>query len=33
LNFERSDKHARETDSMDRFLIPAAGQGPEQSRG
>jgi len=33
LNFERSDKHARETDSMDRFLIPATGQGPEDSRG
>jgi hypothetical protein len=33
LNFERADKHAREIDSMDRFLIPAAGQGPEGSRG
>ena len=33
LNFERADKHAREIDSMDRFLIPNAGQGPEQSRG
>lgn len=33
LNFERADKHARETDSIDRFLIPTAGQGPETSRG
>lgn len=33
INFERADKHARETDSMDRFLIPMSGQGPETSRG
>ena len=33
VNFERADKHARETDSMDRFLIPQAGQGTESSRG
>lgn len=33
VNFERQDKHAREIDSMDKFLIPVQGQGPEGSRG
>jgi hypothetical protein len=33
LNFERQDKHAREVDSLDKFMIPAGGQGPEATRG
>lgn len=33
INFERQDKHAREVDSTDKFLIPQGGQGPEASRG
>jgi hypothetical protein len=33
VNFERQDKHAREVDSMDKFLIPEGGQGPEGSKG
>lgn len=33
INFERQDKHARETDSFDKFLIPLTGQGPEAARG
>jgi len=33
INFEREDKHNRETDSIDKFKIPAKGGGPESSRG
>lgn len=33
INFEREDKHNRETDSMDKFKIPAKGGGTESSRG
>ncbi len=32
-SFERNDKHARETDSLDKFKIPAQGQGTEGSNG
>jgi hypothetical protein len=31
--FERSDKHAREVDSLDKFKIPARGGGNESARG
>lgn len=33
INFERGDKHARETDAYDRFVIPMTGQGPEGTAG
>ncbi|MHA2064407.1 MAG: hypothetical protein ACXABY_08510 [Candidatus Thorarchaeota archaeon] len=33
INFERADKHARETDSLDKFRIPARGGGTESARG
>lgn len=33
VNFERQDKHAREVDSLDLFLIPEGGQGTEASGG
>lgn len=32
-SFERTDKHARETDSLDKFKIPTQGGGPESSGG
>jgi hypothetical protein len=31
--FERNDKHARETDSLDKFRIPAQGGGTESANG
>ena len=33
IEFERSDKHAREVDSLDKFKIPGRGGGPESARG
>lgn len=33
IAFERSDKHAREVDSLDKFKIPAKGGGNESARG
>jgi hypothetical protein len=33
INFERQDKHARETDSIDKFRIPVRGGGTESARG
>jgi hypothetical protein len=33
INFERQDKHSRETDSLDKFKIPGRGGGTESARG
>jgi hypothetical protein len=33
MSFERNDKHARETDSLDKFKIPAQGGGTEGANG
>jgi hypothetical protein len=33
VSFERTDKHARETDSIDKFRIPKRGGGVESARG
>jgi hypothetical protein len=33
IAFERTDKHAREVDSLDKFKIPARGGGNEGARG
>jgi hypothetical protein len=33
ISFERADKHARETDSLDKFKIPGTGGGAESARG
>jgi hypothetical protein len=33
LQFERNDKHARETDSLDKFKIPAKGGGTDSANG
>lgn len=33
VNFERADKHARETDSLDNFRIKSQGGGTESARG